>query len=1185
MRRGRQVDFNEAQKWALEALDTDVSVSAGAGSGKTGVLVERFCRLVRDELVDPREILTVTFTEKAAKEMKERIVERFRDWAIEESDKRLEQAARDMEGAYIGTIHGFAARVLRENAFAAGVDPRFSQITETEADILGERVLETLMAKNFLKGVPEYVDLALAIGRTAIHGAVVLLAGQAASLGIDIRSLEDANITIGEVRGLAGAYLELGTEIHELPLEGTDAFVRRLAMYQQIFPKARSAIEAALSGYEKNSESDYIKDFDWGSFSALVEMGKSFGAGTTEFKDALGKPAQLRAEELARALVAPLGARLAFCLRSVTADWLEVYREAKLHRGALDFNDLLANTRGLLIVPNGEPTVTARRYRERFTYVMMDEFQDTNELQASLVKAVTPPNRFFTVGDMKQSIYSFIHSDVAVFQKHHRDIEEQGGKTVAMSDNYRSRPEIIDFVNILFERLWREDDDFDFAPLTAAGTFYPDDDRPVEFIWVDGADVEEVRAKEAEAVAARIRRLLGLDGSSPMMVVKPAKHAPGPRPLDRGDIVILFKATGAIKAYERALARAGIDYYVVSGRGFFASLEVQDIVNLLRAVDNPLDDMAMAAVLRSPLVGLGEDALWWMTRTIDDQPSRHGKLFTSLSALDDIDGLGDDDREALQVFRGTLERLRGARSESRLVKFLELAIELTGYDLKLLAGENGKRRYANLRKLVDVARESATAGTAGLSEFIAYLQRMRTVAQREAEAPTEGEESSVVRLMTVHKAKGLQAPVVFVADCSRRLESPNRDSFRFDKVVGVGVKVRDDATNEMRHTPVSLEIDVRTKDADRSEAKRLFYVAATRAEERLIFCGWLKQTKSRAKVKRFREISTWDGWLKQALELQGPPSEFDAIVDVDGLRLRLLAGDDLISTSEVSAAVAGPDVLEVERRLLEAGKPLPVEAGPSPDIEAMEKVTHLSPAGPIDLTVSAVLDYHECPRKYQLRRLLGVEEPSLSMAGPSSTATKQSVDAAALGTAVHDVLAAIDWSEEPAPQMERLVQLQNTAVQTEASSLMGEFLKTSWPARFAAATTRMTEAPFSLTVEDVRLYGRMDLLFKEDGGWVVVDYKTGSRDKGRGYEHQVRMYALAVAGAVGESPRQAVLVAIGDGGDYDEEIDSAGLATTKSLLLKTARGIRAGKFECQAGDHCEHCGYHPKFCSGGANAK
>jgi ATP-dependent helicase/nuclease subunit A len=1186
------MEFNKAQRLAIEKLDQDISVSAGAGSGKTRVLVERFCRLVRDGLARPTEILTVTFTEKAAKEMKERIVARFREWSKEANGERFEQAAREVEAAYIGTIHGFAARILRENAFAAGIDPRFAPITETEADILGERVLEALMAKNFAAGTQEYIDLAFAVGRRNVAGAVKFLAGQTASLGIDPLALPIQSVSVDELAALARAYIDLAREIAIQPLEGTDAFVGRLEEFRGLFPSVQGAMEATVSRLAVEGEALYAREFDWDACTLVEEATKKppTNVGGKDWRESFAKPVREAAEDFKAAMLVPVSAYQSRCLARVAADWLHEYGEAKKRRGGLDFNDLLLKTRDLLIGPDELPTAVARFYRSRFKYVMMDEFQDTNELQASLIRAVTPPDRFFTVGDIKQSIYSFIHSDVEVFQNHHRRIAETGGEAIPMTENYRSRPGIIDFVNGFFEKVWAEDPDFEFEALEASGDFHDDAGRVVEFIWTEvppgseadtGRQVktsaaEAARTKEARAIAARIGRLLGTHGGEAMRVTEKDDRTKS-RPLHAGDILILFRATSDIKIYERALAAAGINYYVVSGRGFYGSREVQDVINLLRAVDNPLDDIAMSAVLRSPFAGAGEDVLWYLSRRGSEASKRNGKLFTALRAVEDVGGLSERDRRTLLTFRQVFDQLRIARSESRLVKFLELAVELTSYDLKLLAGRDGKRRFANLRKLIDVARESAAAGVFDISEFIAHLERMQIVAQREGEAPTEAEESSVVRLMTVHGAKGLQAPVVFMADCSRRLSGGrNGGVFRFDKELGAAAKARDLRSNKLMDTRASKEIDARSKARDAAEVKRLLYVAATRAQEQLIFCGTPAFDGGPGGKDSFAEVGSWTGWFERALDINQAPEAADVTVEAGGLKLRLLAAEKLAADITPVAGQSRPvDLIEIDRGLLESGASVPVGAAPLPDIEAMERVASLNRTGPVDLTVSAVLDYLECPRKYRLRSL-GVGEPPRWSQGVSKK--KAALDPAAFGTAVHDVLASVDWSKDPAAELSRLVPLQETAMQEEIKSLGAKLLATPWPERFRAGQERMAEAPFSLTLAGARLYGRIDMLFKENGGWVVVDYKTGLLENHAGYETQVRLYALAVEKAVGAIPKEVVLVALGGGEDHVAGVDAVALRETESLLEGAAWAIRAGEFACRTGDRCDYCGYRRQFC-------
>lgn len=1189
-------DFNSAQLKAIETLDKNVSVSAGAGSGKTGVLVERFCRLVRDGHAGPDEILTVTFTEKAAKEMKSRIVERFADWFSEAGDQRFTVAARAVESACIGTIHAFAARVLRENTFAAGVDPQFKVITEIEAELLKERVLDDLTAAGFTGGRPAYVDLVPAYGHRGTIRAVKDLYAQLSSLGRDSAAVAPASATVADLAEAAAAYLDAAAAILGYNGNITDKLAAALDKFYTLYPQIKEAMIGAVADLEKDGRAEFTRRFDWARYELIERAGKLLpgATGGNEFQNNFAKPAKEAAKFFLQLMLAPLSAHYSDCLLEVTGDFEREYAAVKHRSGRLDFDDLLLTVKGLLIGPDGQPTATADGYSRRFKYAMIDEFQDTNALQKSLIESVCPPQRFFTVGDVKQSIFSFMHSEVSVFEAHHRATRKGGGEIIPLVQNYRSRQEVIDFINRFFSDLWLEDDEFNFEALRAEGSFHPTERREVELLWVEKSDkensfsgAERQRATEARAIAARIRSLLGLDGGAPFLVTKKGPGSEGPRPLTPADIFILFRSTANIKVYEQALADAGLDYYVVSGRGFYAAQEVQDILNLLRVVENPLDDLAMAAVFRSPMVAVSDDTLWWLANagsdsdTASDQPEvaatpggrQAGKLYFALRNVERLDAVDPADRARLTAFRDTLHNLHLIRSESRLTRLIDLAVKRTAYDLKLLASPQGKQQYANLRKLVEAAGEFGAAGVFQLPDFIRYVEQMKIAAEREGEAPTESEESRVIRLMTIHKAKGLQAPVVVVADCSRKMRlGPGGKPFLFDKELGLAAKVRSPVINDWLTPWPFANPAERARERDLAEEKRLFYVAATRAEELLIFSGASAFDGKSAAKEFYNEIGSWLGWLEKALEMPGPPGAGDIAIDNRGLRLRCLDG----AAQSAPAPGACETFAATYREALLAGEQLPVAAGPTPDIELM---TAGRPVGtrPVVLNVSRAVDYLACPRQFHLRWTLGVPEPALGAAKRNGE-PGPAVGADVVGIAVHEVLAAMNWAGDPKAHINELVAAQDSRLREQVRACCDRFLESDWPARIAAGSNWFQEAPFSLELENCRLYGRIDLLLREPGGWIIVDYKTGAAGA-ESYGAQVRLYALALEKCLGETPAEVALVALGGGDDFIQPVDRALMAETEAMLVETAALIKSGATEGPRGPGCHRCGYLQQFCA------
>lgn len=1188
------ISFTEQQQAAIDTLDQNVSVSAGAGAGKTEVLVHRFCNIVEQGKADVDEILTVTFTEKAAKEMKQRIVRRFDQRFRDTGDRRFEEARRNVEFAYIGTIHSFAARVLRENAFEAGIDPKFGMLTDAEAETLKDSVLDDLITDGYATGNTAYVDVVLALGKSTISSNVKKLYGHLCSLGHSIQNLPAAILADEDAEQSLSDYIELMETILAKSGSLGGKLDEQLADFAPRFPGLKVNMQRALAMLQSDDLARYTADFDWDHYEEL-SIAVDFvdnRVGGKDVKEQLIKPAKEAVRAFLSSLISPMGVYYANCLKAITADFQREYAEAKHRVGVLDFDDLLLTTHALLLGNDGGRTQAARDYEDKFKFVVMDEFQDTNALQKGIIDAVCRPDRLFTVGDFKQSIFSFIHSDVSVFVDHHESMKQDGkGKPLAFVENFRSRKDIIGFVNWFFEQIWLEDGDFEFEQLVSRGSFHDKEGPEIELLFVPkDAGIDQARLVEARAIANRINDLLGRNGNPPLQVTK-RKGNDLPRSLQPGDIMLLFRSTKHIALYERALREAGIEYYIVSGRGFYSTHEVQDILNVLRIIDNPLNDVAMASVLRSPMVAVSADALWWLTRDhiarapVDehdpdeetDVPPKNrfiGKLYSSLGNLEKLTGLDDTDRDKLIEFRDTLRILHSIRSESRITRLLGVALSQTHCELKLLASENGRRKYANIRKLMGVAETFESRGIFSLSDFVRHIENLVVMADREGEAPTETEESPVVRLMTVHKAKGLQAPVVFVADCSRSIKAGDSDTFVVDKNAGIACKLRNPLTDELVATGAHKMVSDALKQKDIKEEKRLLYVAATRAEELLVLCGASDFKGSAAAKDSYSEVGLWSGWLEKAFSITSHPGISGCALSAGDIPVFLSAGNGISCCADVST----PSVFQAYPEILMSGEKLPVEVSDA-GREIIERCFSQRPtcsSTPVVLSVTRILDYMACPRKYQLRWVLGIDE-SVPTRDYSSD-EPDSKSSADLGLAVHQMLGSVDFALELAPQLEHLAELQDLHIRATALESCTKLLTSPWLSRISNAEIRMQETPFNARLDTCNIVGRIDLLIKDEAGWIVVDYKTGSGSDSARYKQQIGIYALAVEKCLGVRPKEVALISLGGGTDYSLEVDGELLEDTEALLHQVAGGVRSRAFDCSVGSECHWCGYKGRLC-------
>ncbi|HVR05680.1 MAG TPA: UvrD-helicase domain-containing protein, partial [Solirubrobacteraceae bacterium] len=658
-------------------------LAAGAGSGKTSVLVERFVRAVRDDGVAPARILAITFTERAAGELRGRVRERLLGLGERE-------AAHDMEGAPIGTFHGFCARLLRAHPRQVGLDPDFAILDEPEAARL--RLLAFRRALGELLGVagPAALPASAQTGRSSERRA-----------------------------GHDPGHSELAPAEHR-----------------------REAVDL-LAAYG----ADRVRAIVLGAYAER----RSLGAELPSLPDAQARPAadvggQAEHEDLrAVRACALLGETLhAFGLR---------YAELKQARAALDFDDLELLAVRLLAENRG----VRAAWSERLELLMVDEFQDTNPRQLRLLELLEREN-LFTVGDELQSIYGFRHADVEIFRARRQALRERGA-ALALASNFRARPVLVDAVNAVFGERFGEA----HMPLLATRPSAPQT-PPVELLltdrrgWAQTPDAGDIaaglppaplwRQAEARLLARRVAELLAGESFAP------------------GQVAILLRATGDLPVYERALQSHGLRTLAAVG-SFWGHQQVGDLLAWLRALANPLDELALYSTLASPLVGVCSDTLALLALRARERGTSTWVLLRDADAELHAQ-LPPRDGERLRRFARDFAVERGCAPSHSIAALLLRAIAAGDYECHLRDLPWGERRLANVHKLLRLARRYEAAEGRDLRGFLDHVAHREALATGgEPAAPTDGSELDAVRLMTIHAAKGLEFPVVCLADLGR----------------------------------------------------------------------------------------------------------------------------------------------------------------------------------------------------------------------------------------------------------------------------------------------------------------------------------------------------------------------------------------------------------------------------------
>lgn len=1054
------------QQAVVAARDRDVLVTAGAGSGKTHVLVERYLSLLADCTIP--QIAAVTFTDAAATEMRQRV----RAQVMTRPD--LERHRADLDEAVIGTIHALCRQLLRQYPFEAGIDPAAPVLPDDEAEF------------ELLAACLDALEAAAADDRAAALRAV-----QAIGVG----PLAEALPTLVARRD------EVAAAFASLPGDGADdwtAHVRaRLdaalgAHVAALLPAIRAAAaeaEALRSGRDKLGDAldallavlDHQPPHDANALVArLARVRPPLNVGTkAAWNDRVddAKAALRAAREAMDVLIAlprwneadEESLAVLDGLRALFDDACDRYAARKRTLGGLDYLDLELEAARLL---ETHPEV-ARRCRETFRHVMVDEFQDTSPLQMRVIDLLVgrtapseaaPRPQLFVVGDAKQAIYRFRGSDVRQFNRVHAAIDAAGGAVLRLSQSFRTHDPLIEVLNDLFDavlgdgardfeapmqRMTGRGGDAPTAPhltLIPVGTTDPAGNR---------APDEAARRVEAALVAAEVERLLA--AAEPVWDNRERRY----RPPIASDVAILLRRLTNVHLFERALEARGVPYRTPAGAGFFTRPEVRDLTNLLAWLAEPDDAIAFVGVLRSPLFLLDDLTLLhvaqagggWMGVLRDPPP-----------AVTDAEVRARCARAA-----EVLNDLRTLAAHVAVDAVLEAALQRTGYEAVWAPLAGGDQALANIRKFVGMAR---TLAGRSLDEFVQYVRRRRDeLTVREGQAVLDDTEA--VRILTIHGAKGLDWPIVVVPEA----HVDARETYpyvRFRTEDGVAFTLDPDPEAEDRRRPRSglyqLLHDLDTEEEE-AEHRRLLYVAATRAADRLIISG-----------------AEGKGWLAAATEAVGAHASVEvrptAVVDLAALARRPRV--DRVTVPDAAREV------EVDPPLVARPPVIPLRAS-TPVTALRPRAEHASytSAGHGDglALVRGVLAH----RALELWHTQGVR--------PDLARTLDAIDDGAL--------------DMPA----------RAQVVAEVDAMLDAFATGDLAATLRdPATQAWFEFPFAWDWDGVPVHGTLDLLYRQGEAWHIVDFKTDdlrgrtAAEVAAPYLSQLGLYAGALERATGSVP-------------------------------------------------------------------
>ncbi len=1109
--------FTFEQQQAISIHDKNLIVTAGAGSGKTRVLVERYLKLLELhadwKLTD---LVAITFTEKAAREMRDRVrltIQKRIQTAAEETELIHWQTHESLlDSARIGTIHSLCAQILRANPAEVPVDPHFEVLDEVEASILlGDAVAQSLaelvQANSPVSRLLAYYDVptvtrvlknfaSLSESRkfckTVPDNAADLLAAWQAEFDSIVQKL------MAEVQSNQ-ELAELLSWQPPVPWPQDDKLMEswRVVHGVNLFAAQPEIVFDALNQLGSGIKLTGGTQKNWGSKEAVREC--------KDVLEAIREYAQNYLENWPRPLDAydELAADLLVLWREAIQYTAQCYKRLKDLQSVLDFDDLEFLTHDLL---TRNPHVAERYCKDEFKHVMVDEFQDTNKTQREIVYKLCgmeqpTAGHLFVVGDPKQSIYAFRGADVSVFHQVRQEITLTGGEELPLSCSFRTHERLVLGFNALFGAVLgtaaREKYEVALGtPMTAIRASEEPHHTPIRLLLMekpdknekgDSIDSDVMRRWEAYEVA---RLLHDLKRSQLPVYDRDLQQY---RPFDYGDAAILLRAMTHAAVYEDIFKAAELSYVTIAGKGYYNRQEVWDLINLLKALHNRSDNLALAAVLRSPMFGLSDDALFALRL----QDSLLWDALQQPSELFPVHEL-----ETLVFARDTLNELAALAGRVPVAELLSLALDKTAYDAILTALPNGDRRRGNIEKLMEKARQS---GRISLSDFTAYLGDLTATDPREGEAALEG--SGSVKMMSVHASKGLEFPVVVLMDCNWTRSRTDSSPLRFDEQVGAACKIRDSEGNWVKLFAYE-QAEMLEKRRETAEHKRLFYVAATRAQDLLVM------------------TACWGGkaqegsWLHEVVGAFGIESSGIYSFDWGGVAVEVftdMPSEDGLSIPHIE--VSGWDVLH-DHLTGQAALPsllheLPFEtAGYHLTVSQLEQlgdtrtrrdfrnsVLHDAPA-----PISPIL-IDETVREMVLRRTVGQMVHRALQRGvlPGQKSMHE----------LYTILRAYAWDEGLTDK--RLLEI----VTNQALHLLHKFESDNI---LAGAEVILREVPFILKTESRIIHGQIDVLFKRDDAWHVLDYKTADipayrvREHSKRYHLQVGAYARAVEKRTGQTP-------------------------------------------------------------------
>lgn len=1154
-------NWTDAQKAAIDARGGTVLVSAAAGSGKTAVLVERvISRLTGENPCSADSLLIVTFTKAAANEMRSRISAAIESRLAEDpTNQLLLRQKLLLHSAKICTIDSFCGDFVRENFHAAGVSPDYRILDSSESRIIGNSILADIFEEQYASGNTDFENLNLLFGKNgndeALANQILKIYNHVCACAFpekwyeDILSLYNPDCEIDKHPWLC----EILRKVKETAeycrdiinnslslMEGDDLYDKYSPSHFAVLSYLEKIEKACDDGWDETLNS--VKNF---AAPTIGRAPKGYSSPLKEritvnykaVKDLIGgliKYMPVTVEEFK----ADLAAQRPFAelLISLTKDYAERFFLAKKEKEAYDFSDIEHLTIKLLVEEKDgkiHKTQLAEEYGNKFTEIMLDEYQDTNSAQDMIFRAISQNGEnLFMVGDVKQSIYRFRQAMPEIFINLKETFNLYNGKDypakIILDRNFRSRAGVTESINLVFKKLMsREAGELEYGEEEAlkAEAVYPEiNDAQCELHLLERKGRVSAAPMEAEYIASYIKNAVesGNTYVTENGTLRKARY---------GDFCILMRSTknnGAI--YSERLKNKGIPVYVDLKGGLFETREVSDVISYLKAIDNPVKDIPLAAVMMSPIYGFTPDEMAEIRMT-----ERYAPLYTAVLKAAET-GL-----KKAQEFTSDLRKFRRLAAAAPSDDLIRTILEATGYMTAVKAMNGGEQRCANLLMLISYAERFEKSGYKGVSGFVRFIESIKDSDSDFSAASTISENADVVRIMTIHGSKGLEFPICILANCGVSFGGRNADPVVLSSSLGIGMKLRDSQKGMVFDTAGYEAVRLANKRADVAEEMRVLYVAMTRAKEKIVMTGTVSN------IEKAILSATVSGENFEKLPVQGvvnsgnflswiiPPLAFhpdcgeirkiacfsNRCIDVAfSIKLRMSYEDE--ETAEQSQQ--NEENCCVSSTIME---------------EIKERAEYEYPYEPLSKVAVKLSASH-----------LEEEKPDYDFFCSSRPAflEKKGLTPAQKGTATHKFMQFCDFEKAKENASEEILRLKSKGFLSEAESegveleKIEKFFSGNLAKRIFSSDLFMREYKFvtevsaeeynpelpeNLKDEKIVIQGIADCVFSENGEAVLVDYKTDRVSSPKKlielYRNQLKVYKQAIEKSLEISVKEVLL--------------------------------------------------------------